>query len=272
MYKQVSLGNGNTMATIKAGSKGENVKLLQQELNFAGFDCGMVDGAFGIKTKKAVKAYQKACNLAVDGIVGKKTWAALLTVHIAEVRPSVLRAGLISGTGVKIAKTFRNFINSNFFSGKTTIGWLISEGRILSRRDEYKTWHGNPKGTLIIYKDGRVEVGLKYDSDIAPITDSIQFCCQGFNLFPLDIQKEGFDPSEVGRTCNSVSIGYNKATGKVIIAVRQGTNAGRAVKTMEALGCSRSAIRLDSGGSANLWVDGKAIFKTDRVLTNIIYW
>ena len=42
------------------------------------FDCGNVDGDFGVKTKAAVMAFQKAKGLVVDGIVGTKTWSKLL--------------------------------------------------------------------------------------------------------------------------------------------------------------------------------------------------
>jgi hypothetical protein len=217
-----------------------------------------------------VRRYQKVCGISVDGIVGTETWAALMTVDVVELDPGMLKAALVSASGPVVAKTFKNFINSNFF-GKGVIGWLISEGRILSRRDEYKIWKGNVKGTYIIYNDGRVEVGWKLDSEIAPVADMIRFCCQGFNLFPLDLKKEGF-PANVGRICNSIHIGYNKASGKAIIAARPATNAARAVKTMEALGCKGAAVRLDSGSTANLHVNGKAIYTSNNRLTNIIHW
>jgi exopolysaccharide biosynthesis protein len=192
--------------------------------------------------------------------------------HIVELDPMMLKATKIYSTGVGIAKTFHNFVNANFFSGKSTIGWLISEGKVLNERHEYKTWKGNPKGTLIIYEDGKVEVGLKYDSEIAPLVGGIWFCCQGFNLFPLDIVKEGFSPATVGYKTNRVSIGYNKTTNKIIIAVRPSSDSKRAVQTMTNLGCKGNAICLDSGGSVNLSVGNKLIYKTDRQLTNILYW
>ncbi len=37
-----------------------------------------VDGIFGARTDAAVRAYQYVMGLAVDGVVGPKTWAALL--------------------------------------------------------------------------------------------------------------------------------------------------------------------------------------------------
>ena len=64
-------------ANLKNGSKGNDVKQLQMNLNGLGFDCGKADGAFGKNTEKAVKAFQKAEGLAVDGIAGDKTQSAL---------------------------------------------------------------------------------------------------------------------------------------------------------------------------------------------------
>jgi hypothetical protein len=266
--------NNTLQPTIKKGSTGSAVKLLQSNLNAAGFNCGAVDGIFGSKTDKAVRNYQKACELVVDGIAGPKTWAALLNVHVVELEPKMLKASLVNGIGSNLAKLFPNFINANFFSGAKTIGWLASEGKILSERDNHKKWLGlydKPKGTVIVYKDGSVDIGWKTDKDMDTVRDKIYFCCQGFNLVPLDLGKEGFSLSAEGRTCNSVMMGYNEKTGKIIIAVRQGTDAYRAVDTMRELGCSK-AIRLDSGGSANMFVNGKAIFKTSRTLTNIVCW
>lgn len=64
--------------TQKSGSKGNQVKTIQRLLNEMGRSCGKVDGIFGSKTLAAVKAFQKAKGLTVDGICGKDTWTALL--------------------------------------------------------------------------------------------------------------------------------------------------------------------------------------------------
>ena len=50
------------MNTIKRGSRGPEVKTLQTKLGIT------ADGIFGLKTEAAVKAYQKAHGLTVDGI------------------------------------------------------------------------------------------------------------------------------------------------------------------------------------------------------------
>lgn len=66
-----------TMPLIKRGSKGDAVKKLQQILNTKGYKLS-VDGDFGPATEAAVKAYQKANHLEVDGEVGPMTWGVLL--------------------------------------------------------------------------------------------------------------------------------------------------------------------------------------------------
>lgn len=67
------------MATLRQGSKGDEVKKLQSALISAGYDVGSTgaDGIYGSKTASAVKAYQKANGLSVDGIVGTQTWGSL---------------------------------------------------------------------------------------------------------------------------------------------------------------------------------------------------
>ena len=66
-----------TRATVKKGSRGEDVIYLQKQLSILGYSVGAVDGIFGVKTLEAVKAFQAENGLVADGIVGKKTWEKL---------------------------------------------------------------------------------------------------------------------------------------------------------------------------------------------------
>ncbi len=65
------------MATLKQGSKGPEVRALQQQLKDLGFDPNGVDGNFGPGTRAAVIAFQQSKGLAADGMVGPATLAAL---------------------------------------------------------------------------------------------------------------------------------------------------------------------------------------------------
>lgn len=64
-------------AVYQVGSRGTNVKTIQRKLKNWGYYSGSVDGIFGSQTKEAVKYFQRKNGLTVDGIVGKKTLAAL---------------------------------------------------------------------------------------------------------------------------------------------------------------------------------------------------
>ncbi len=63
---------------LKRGAQGNITRWVQRKLNALGFNCGSVDGVFGVKTKAAIMAFQRAMGLIVDGIVGPKTWSKLL--------------------------------------------------------------------------------------------------------------------------------------------------------------------------------------------------
>ena len=68
------------LSKLKKGSRGGEVKSLQRLLIGSGYGCGAsgIDGSFGNNTLTAVKAFQIAEGLTADGIVGQKTWQALL--------------------------------------------------------------------------------------------------------------------------------------------------------------------------------------------------
>ena len=63
--------------SLKRGSRGSEVTDLQKKLKAAGYDPGPIDGIFGPKTEAAVRAYQQAFGLTVDGIAGPQTMGSL---------------------------------------------------------------------------------------------------------------------------------------------------------------------------------------------------
>jgi peptidoglycan hydrolase-like protein with peptidoglycan-binding domain len=66
-----------TPATISEGATGPTVRWLQYLLVRRTLSDSQIDGIFGPVTKSAVEEFQHDDHLAVDGIVGPATWAAL---------------------------------------------------------------------------------------------------------------------------------------------------------------------------------------------------
>ena len=82
-----AVGGGSDMGTctptlplLQRGSRGASVKALQTLLKLHGYKLPKygVDGDFGGETVDAVKKLQAAKGLEVDGVVGAKTWKALV--------------------------------------------------------------------------------------------------------------------------------------------------------------------------------------------------
>ena len=67
---------------VKQGSQGDAVRAVQEEFRFRAGDPShalQVDGIFGPKTDAAVRGFQQALGITVDGIVGPVTWRALIS-------------------------------------------------------------------------------------------------------------------------------------------------------------------------------------------------
>ena len=114
---------------LKKGNIGDDVKKIQQALSDLGYDLGKwgVDGILGSATTEAIKAFQKAQGLTVDGIIGPDTIAALekasektneLTGNIDELLDGVTELG---GRELLI-ESFKNV-----WEGFTKIGSRVKE-------------------------------------------------------------------------------------------------------------------------------------------------
>lgn len=79
----------NELVLLRVGTRGETVKRLQQALEIE------ADGRFGPGTEKAVRAFQEANGLGVDGLAGPETLAKIAsfaefteeTAELATVQP-----------------------------------------------------------------------------------------------------------------------------------------------------------------------------------------
>jgi peptidoglycan hydrolase-like protein with peptidoglycan-binding domain len=83
---------------LRKGSIDPAVRDLQEALKALGHDPGPVDGVFGATTEAAVKAFQQAKDIAVDGIVGRVTW---INIDEADQSEPVLKIG---STGLPVRR------------------------------------------------------------------------------------------------------------------------------------------------------------------------
>jgi peptidoglycan hydrolase-like protein with peptidoglycan-binding domain len=72
------------VVTVRRGSTGDAVRGVQVEFQFRNLSGDpaqglQVDGVFGPKTEAAVRGFQDALDITVDGIVGPVTWRALVS-------------------------------------------------------------------------------------------------------------------------------------------------------------------------------------------------
>ena len=88
---------------LARGSKGVDVKELQQNLTKLGFNIGTADGIFGNKTEDAVLKFQQKYGLAIDGVVGPQTQAKILALIASASKQVSQVCGSLSGRTFIIA-------------------------------------------------------------------------------------------------------------------------------------------------------------------------
>lgn len=72
------LGDRILSSSTGALMHGDDVTSLQTRLIEMGFNCGKIDGIYGVSTESAVKEFQKSAGLPVDGKFGPATLIALM--------------------------------------------------------------------------------------------------------------------------------------------------------------------------------------------------
>ncbi|MEC2071323.1 C40 family peptidase [Alkalihalophilus marmarensis] len=117
----VAASSSNTSsATLRAGSRGAAVTNLQQQLRNHGHFSSAVDGVFGPLTERAVRSFQSARGLSVDGIAGPQTFSALGQAAVSgsttqAAASTTLRQGARSAEVTRLQDRLRQlgYFNSN---------------------------------------------------------------------------------------------------------------------------------------------------------------
>lgn len=141
---------------IKPGYKGELVSFLQEQLQIVS------DGIYGPKTKSAVLGFQRANNLAVDAIVGPRTWDALGT------NPLEYYADTDTQTSASWIKQY-NLPAGEFVAKETTKKWIFLH-HTAGRENPYQTidgWSKDQRGRVgTHYVIGGLSTKLDLNSDL----------------------------------------------------------------------------------------------------------
>lgn len=121
----------NTTQKLRWGSRGSSVKELQTALNSHGANLA-VDGVFGKRTHAAVKDYQSSKGLQVDGVVGPKTRAALnggVSTGGASA-PSSSASSSSSGSSSTIVNAARSAVGTPYSWGGSSLGGMDCSGLV----------------------------------------------------------------------------------------------------------------------------------------------
>lgn len=139
----------------KLGSRGSEVRNVQNALKKLGLYNGAVDGIYGVKTANAVKQFQRNCGITVDGIAGPKTLLYLglgSSPSSANQSDLYLLAKVIAAEGrgesytgqVAIGAVVLNRIKHPSFPDSVS-GVVYQEGAFTCVRD--RNWNTEPNAT-----------------------------------------------------------------------------------------------------------------------------
>ena len=180
-------------SVLKTGTKGTEVKELQNKLIQLGYLTGKADGVYGAKTAEAVKAFQKDSKLTADGVAGEKTLnklnstSATATSSNSNSTTTTSMAAAASASTAKpsasrvqyanwydkvkaVARKYPYVTIYDFASGISWQGHIISLGahadyEPVTANDTakmLKAFGGNtwtPKAVWVVFSDGSVYLG-----------------------------------------------------------------------------------------------------------------
>ena len=150
---------------LQYGSQGDNVRKLQNVLNALGYNAGSVDGSFGNQTLAAVKRFQSAAGIAVDGVVGKNTKAAFRARGYATGSPST-KKGLAyydeEGLGSEVIITDKGVLRQ-FNAGE--IVFNAEQAKYLYDTSKYAVKNNFPTAQMPLYNPEMLQrdYGVHFD-------------------------------------------------------------------------------------------------------------
>lgn len=149
-------------STTRKGDSGKNVLALQQALKIKGYYKAPIDSKYGNKTVEAVKAFQKAKGLTVDGIAGNATIKALFGKNAANYtytteRLDWFKSGVHIFTG-SCVYTIKDVATGKTFKAQRRFGSNHLDSEPLTAADTATlksiyggSWSWNRRAILVLY-------------------------------------------------------------------------------------------------------------------------
>ena len=144
----------------KIGSRGDEVRRIQQKLKTLGFFEGAVDGIYGVKTQSAVKRFQKSVGITADGIAGSKT---LLYLGLGD-STSPGSGGYSSSDVYLLAKVIAAEARGESYTGQVAVGAVV-----LNRVDS-ASFPDTVSG--VVYQKGAFSAVTDSNWSVSPTADS----------------------------------------------------------------------------------------------------
>lgn len=166
--------NQSSVSTLsKLGSRGDEVRKIQQKLKSLGYYKGSVDGIYGTSTKKAVTAFQKNCGITADGIAGAKTLKFLGLSGGSQSTSS----GSYTNSDVKLlAKLIAAEARGESYKGQVAVGAVVLN------RVSHPSFPDSI--SAVIYQKGAFSCVNDSNWNIAPTSESLkaaQDCINGWD-------------------------------------------------------------------------------------------
>ncbi|MDR0897856.1 MAG: peptidoglycan-binding protein [Oscillospiraceae bacterium] len=133
--------------TLKSGDEGQDVFDLQMRLQTLGYYTGTADGRYGTGTENAVRAFQGANGLKVDGKAGAATLSALYSA-------TVVAAGGGGSSTAPLAVTSNRARELEEQRASGAIQGSLAGGGVAASHDSSIYFAGGANGTLYVQRNG----------------------------------------------------------------------------------------------------------------------